>query len=72
MSIDNIMNKSNQKESLCFSNDLNDKNNININIKNQSIIEINDIKSDRDMKAGKRLQVPVQAKDSNKIQVASR
>lgn len=43
MSIDNIMNKSNQKESFCCSNDLNDKNDININIKNQSIIEINDI-----------------------------
>ena len=38
----------------------------------EAIIEINDIKSERDMKAGKRLQVPVQAKDSNKIQVASR
>lgn len=38
----------------------------------EAIIEINDIKSARDMKAGRRLQVPVLAKDQDSLQVASR
>ncbi|WP_051533465.1 LysM domain-containing protein [Anaerovibrio sp. RM50] len=37
-----------------------------------AIKEINDIRNDRDMRAGRRLQIPVIASDSQKVQVASR
>ena len=38
----------------------------------EAIIEINDIKSDRDMKAGRKLQIPVMNKENSDLQVASR
>ncbi|WP_297964127.1 LysM domain-containing protein [uncultured Anaerovibrio sp.] len=37
-----------------------------------AIKEINDIKSDRDMRVGRRLQVPVINEEASKVQVASR
>ncbi|ORU00215.1 hypothetical protein D081_1309 [Anaerovibrio sp. JC8] len=37
-----------------------------------AIREINDIKNARDMRAGRKLQIPIIARDGQKIQVASR
>ena len=37
-----------------------------------AIKEINDIKSDRDMRVGRRLQIPVINEEASKVQVASR
>ncbi|HAF31489.1 MAG TPA: hypothetical protein DCR09_03700 [Anaerovibrio sp.] len=37
-----------------------------------AIKEINDIKNDRDLRAGRKLQIPVIADDNQKVQVASR
>ena len=37
-----------------------------------AIKEINDIKNDRDLRAGRKLQIPVIAGDKQKVQVASR
>jgi len=37
-----------------------------------AIKEINDIKNDRDMRVGRRLQIPVINEEASKVQVASR
>lgn len=37
-----------------------------------AIKEINDIKTERDLRAGRKLQIPVISTDNQKIQVASR